>query len=118
MGRCAALAAAAWLAFCAGAARAEDIETTQPFIIDPNQRHPVLKALHVPIPPGCWATHNGYSCGSLRSECVFLFGSCRDFFGEPCCKTPPPPPWSPEANVPPGIDGPPAGSQKRCNCGW
>ncbi len=39
---------------------------------------------------GCWATHNGYGCGTFRSDAVFIFGSCRAFFGEACRKTPPP----------------------------
>lgn len=45
-------------------------------------------------PLGCWASHNCPTCGSLKSECIFLFGSCRQFFGEPCLKGPPPlPPY-------------------------
>jgi len=112
------VAAAVSLALWAGAARAQDFETTHPYAIDPNKPHPILKVLHVPLPLTCWASHNGFSCGSFRSESVFLWGSCREFFGEPCCKRPPPPPWSPEANVPPGVDGAPDGSKKRCNCGW
>ena len=112
------LALAAGAVLWAGAARAEDVETTRPYIVDPNQKHPVLRLMHVHLPLTCWSTHNGYSCGSLRSEGVFIFGSCREFFGEPCIKGPPPPPWSPEARIPPGVDGDPADGQKRCNCGW
>jgi len=40
---------------------------------------------------GCWANFNGYSCGSWESEAAFIFGSSRNFFGEPCAKGPPPP---------------------------
>jgi hypothetical protein len=40
---------------------------------------------------GCWASINGFSCGSWESEAAFMFGSCRNFFGEPCAKGPPPP---------------------------
>lgn len=114
------LAAVTGLALWAGSARAEDVETTKPYLVNPNQPHPVLKLMHVHLPLTCWSTHNGYSCGSLRSEGVFILGSCRDFFGEPCIKGPPPPPWSPEARMPPGVDGDGsgAGGQKRCNCGW
>ena len=52
----------------------------------------------------CWASINSVGCGSLKSECDFVFGSCRRFFGEPCLKGPPPPvpPWY-------GVDG-------RCGC--
>ena len=28
---------------------------------------------------GCWSGMNGYSCSGLKSECQFLFGSCRTF---------------------------------------
>jgi hypothetical protein len=45
-------------------------------------------------PIGCWSTHNCPCCGSLKADCTFLFGSCRQFFGEPCLKGPPPlPPY-------------------------
>jgi hypothetical protein len=43
----------------------------------------------------CWSHHNAYICGSWKSECTFVFGSCREFFGEPCLQGPPPPPWPP-----------------------
>jgi hypothetical protein len=48
-------------------------------------------------PLGCWASFNGYNCGSLHSEMAFIFGSCRTFFGQPCLKSAPPsplPPWA------------------------
>jgi hypothetical protein len=32
----------------------------------------------------CAATVGSYGCGSWRADCVFAFGSCRAFFGEPC----------------------------------
>jgi len=62
--------------------------------------HPVVHAVTHPVQwvhdhPGCWADFNGYSCGSLDSECKFIFGSCRTFFGEPCAPGPPPTPWDP-----------------------
>jgi hypothetical protein len=41
---------------------------------------------------GCWTTHNTLGCGNLQSECVFIFGSCRAFYGEPCLPGPPPSP--------------------------
>ncbi|MGL4550765.1 MAG: hypothetical protein ACRC33_06225 [Gemmataceae bacterium] len=43
-------------------------------------------------PLGCWASFNGYTCSSLPSTWTFVFGSCRDFYGEPCLKGPPPSP--------------------------
>ena len=41
----------------------------------------------------CWAHHNDYTTGSLKSNLVFIFGSSRTFFGEPCRKGPPPFPY-------------------------
>lgn len=38
---------------------------------------------------GCWSSINSIGCGSLRSECDFIFGSCRKFYGEPCVDAPP-----------------------------
>jgi hypothetical protein len=39
---------------------------------------------------GCWADYNtDYNCGSCRSEYLFIFGSCRQFWREPCLKEPP-----------------------------
>ena len=37
---------------------------------------------------GCFTTHNVPGCGSLHSELTFMFGSCRQFFGEPCFARP------------------------------
>ncbi len=70
---------------------------------------------------GCWATHQGFGCGSLKSDCNFIFGSCRTYFGEACRKGPPPPyppgflqPGSvPSGSSPSGYDARPAGG---CNC--
>jgi hypothetical protein len=39
---------------------------------------------------GCWAHFNCPACGSCNSECLFLFGSCRQFFGENCPQGPQP----------------------------
>lgn len=47
----------------------------------------------------CWSHHNSFLCGSCESELRFVFGSCRQFFGEPCLPGPatypyaPPPPF-------------------------
>jgi hypothetical protein len=38
---------------------------------------------------GCWADINTLGCGSLRQELRFIFGSCREFFGESCQPNPP-----------------------------
>jgi hypothetical protein len=39
-------------------------------------------------PWNCRATHFEATCGSWESECVFIFGSCRQFFGETCQRGP------------------------------
>jgi hypothetical protein len=58
-----------------------------------GQHHPALRRWLL-RPIGCWTTHQDYGCGNLKSECIFLFGSCRQFYGEPCLKEPPPlPPY-------------------------
>ncbi len=44
----------------------------------------------------CYGDFDNMYCGSGKSECKFIFGSCRDFFGDPCLKGPPPPiPYGP-----------------------
>jgi hypothetical protein len=37
---------------------------------------------------GCESHHNSPGCGSCKAECIFIFGSCREFFGEPCFPRP------------------------------
>jgi hypothetical protein len=32
----------------------------------------------------CAVKEDTISCNSWRSECRFVFGSCKDFFGDPC----------------------------------
>jgi hypothetical protein len=50
---------------------------------------------------GCWSHHNMYTCSSFHSEFTFVFGSCRQFFGEPCLPGPPQPPMPPGYGPPP-----------------
>jgi hypothetical protein len=38
---------------------------------------------------GCWADANSFGCGSLHSTCIFMFGSCRAWYKEPCFPIPP-----------------------------
>ncbi len=42
---------------------------------------------------GCYAHHNDLGCGSFATDCVFIFGSCRAFYGQPCNNRPGPTPW-------------------------
>jgi hypothetical protein len=52
----------------------------------------------------CWGDHTYPGTGNLHSELVFLFGSSRKFFREPCLGSTPPAP------VPEGYDSFPAGA--------
>jgi hypothetical protein len=36
----------------------------------------------------CWDTHNSVGCGSMHADLTFIFGSCRQFFGESCLQPP------------------------------
>lgn len=39
----------------------------------------------------CWSSPNSMGTGNFHTECNFLWGSSRAFFGEPCLNGPPPP---------------------------
>lgn len=68
----------------------------EPVPYTPTKR-PILDRLRYGRPIGCWASFNGYTCSSFHSTWTFVFGSCRDFYGEPCLKTAPPSPLPPYA---------------------
>jgi hypothetical protein len=40
---------------------------------------------------GYGKTHHDFGCTGLKGECIFLFGSCWQFFEEPCNRQPVPP---------------------------
>jgi hypothetical protein len=61
----------------------------------------------------CWASVNSTGCGSLKSECTFIFGSCRAFYGEPCLARDPIPPGAPGSD-PRRSTG--TGSGSGCGC--
>jgi hypothetical protein len=46
----------------------------------------------------CYSLHTLPICSSCRSEFIFIFGSCKAFYGEPCLRKPPLVP------VPPGYE--------------
>ncbi len=50
------------------------VQSEHPRILEHLNRH----GLH------CFATLGSLGCGSCKSECQFIFGSCHTFFGEPC----------------------------------
>jgi hypothetical protein len=79
-------------------------------VVDQNGRRPCGNWLRRKCNLKCWASFNNPGCGSLRSEIAFIFGSCRNFFGEPCLAGPPPSPLPPWLNLgtPGTSDGPPA----------
>jgi hypothetical protein len=41
----------------------------------------------------CYMPHEYPCCTSIRGDWIFFFGSCRQFFGEPCAAGATPPPW-------------------------
>jgi hypothetical protein len=58
------------------------------------------------LPPRCWTTHNNPGCGSCWAELVYVFGSCRAWYGEPCFP-------GPQRSA----DGTGAGAGRGCACG-
>jgi hypothetical protein len=59
----------------------------QPHLVKPVPKP--WQEYHTP-PVGCWQHHScDFSCSTFHSEFTFVFGSCREFFGEPCLKEPP-----------------------------
>lgn len=73
-----------------------------------NRPHPVQDHIHDCLHEhglGCWSHHNAYLCSSWKSEHTFIFGSCREFFGEPCLPSAPPPPFPAGYGPPPPQPG-------------
>jgi hypothetical protein len=66
-----------------------------PAAAKPGKQHPLHRLLQRHN-LACWSHHNNLECGSFKSECTFIFGSCRAFFGERCNPGPPAPPWTPD----------------------
>jgi hypothetical protein len=56
-----------------------EVQSNQPGMLNHLNRHGL----------NCFATLGSLGCGSCKSECQFIFGSCRTFFGEPCLPQPP-----------------------------
>jgi hypothetical protein len=76
---------------------AKELPPGYPPVDSSPKKFPITHALFHHRPLGCWASFNGYSCSSLKSEVSFIFGSCRTFYSEPCLKGAPPsplPPWA------------------------
>jgi hypothetical protein len=60
---------------------------------------------------GCAASHDTVGCTSCYAQYIFFFGSCRQFFGEPCI------PWGPD-NLPGKHGGSQGGGAGCSKCGW
>lgn len=78
-------------------------------LCDPLNRPSCLRAITENC--CCWASPNGMGTGNFKTECIFLWGSSRAFYGEPCLNGPPPP------VAPPGSTGgyyPPAEGCRHC----
>jgi hypothetical protein len=72
------LALAVALGSTAGLARADE-----PVV--EGQKHPFLGCLARPFKKTSCAIHEDtLSCNSWHTECRFVFGSCKEFFGDPC----------------------------------
>jgi hypothetical protein len=46
----------------------------------------VIQAVQSHRPFGCYSSLYDYSCTNLHTELLFIFGSCRQFYGERCLK--------------------------------
>jgi hypothetical protein len=95
-----------------------------PLEADPENPRPIRTCLQR-FGVGCWAHLNNTTCGSLRSELEFVFGSCRAFFGESCKHGPPvvpipqgygPPSTAPWGLMPAPIVCPPSGMAGMGGC--
>jgi hypothetical protein len=85
-----------------------DCKTSRIVAVDPRPSSR-LKSLCNKIGHCCWATHNEVGCSNLKAECTFIFGSCRQFWGDPCLPNPPPLPLPADVNPIP---------QPPCHCNW
>src|SRR5262249_9634087 len=89
--------------------------TAENYVYEPQRSRPIHNALHR-MGLGCWTTFNTFGCGSLHADALFVFGSCRQFFGEPCFSR------APEAPLPPGYQqgngngNGHGGAQRGCAC--
>jgi hypothetical protein len=89
------------LALSRASAQAPLVPASQ--MIDPNPITPLPAILQRPITPGpaphfpiankhgylCGADNEWMGCGNWATEFRFVFGSCRQFFVEPCAPIPP-----------------------------
>ncbi len=98
------------LSWGATARAGDDASCSKPGCADNAQKkhaHPVLDWVRSFPVAYTWSNHNEYLSTNVRSEVVFLFGSARDFYGEPTVKGPPIPayPVYPSYQFSPGYPG-------------
>jgi hypothetical protein len=75
---CGLLALIVGLALTAGPARADEPPAD-------GERHGFFACLAQPFKKTkCAIKEDTLSCSSWRTEARFVFGSCKDFFGDPC----------------------------------
>ena len=60
-------------------------------LCDPLHRKSLIRTLVPPEKNCCWASPDSMGCGNLKTDFLFAFGSCRQWFGQPCLNGPPPP---------------------------
>lgn len=68
-------------------------------LCDPLHRKSLITCLVPPEKNCCWASPNSMGCGNLKTDFLFVFGSCRQWYGEPCLNGPPPPVAPPGSTV-------------------
>ncbi len=54
----------------------------------PPQGHRALKSALLDRGYCCDSDFTWFGCGNWKTQAVFVFGSCRTFFGEPCFDLP------------------------------
>lgn len=86
-------------------AGARELPPGYPPVNSDHSQRPFRDWLYYGRPLGCWGSFNNYGCGSLHSHLEFIFGSCRQFYGEPCLKGAPPSPMPPWAGPESGYHG-------------
>jgi hypothetical protein len=98
-----------------------DRKTGNYIAVDPTAKRKPLHDLLHHFNCHCWSSIISYhACGSLHSDCTFVFGSCRQFFSDTCVGGPEPLPFPPGGEPPnrkPCSIGDPQ-YRKPCSCGW
>jgi hypothetical protein len=81
------------------------VPVLSPPAVEPERPRPIYNFMVKPV-CDCWRSH-GYGCWnrmehpgctSCSAQWTFMFGSCRQFFGEPCLTGPAPQPGLPGGN--------------------